>query len=546
MQKLLLIFHTIIYLKPIQIRYQLWYRIRRIGRKLVGYKYPLLTLSEVYPVALKPWIQKYESFDHDKITFLNQSISFEGNDIDWNFNNFGRLWTYNLNYFDFLLQPEMQAEQGWRLINDFVTKINNNSTALEPYPIALRGINWIKFICRNYDPTVIGSEVKESHILTFSSSLYAQYQILLDNIEYHLLGNHLLEDAFSLLFGAFYFKDEKLYKKAIEIIRMELEEQILKDGAHFELSPMYHQIILDRLLDCINLVQNNQRFEEQESLLLLMNEKAGRMLEWINDMTFSSGQIPLLNDSAPGIAASTDQLNQYAIQLGVLESITIRQIRQNPCNLSQSGYRRFNGANYECIIDIGQVGPNYQPGHAHADTFNFVVNVNNQSYLIDPGISTYEANKIRIMERGTASHNTVTIDHQNSSGVWSSFRVANRAKVNIITEEKNLIIAEHDGYRSMSTTHQREWEFQENQIQVTDYLKGIHATGKAHFWIAPSLEPEINGNTIHIENTILTFENADKVDIIKVKIPFGYNNYEYTFKLEITFNDHLKTTLTIN
>ena len=48
-----------------------------------------------------------------------------------------------------------------------------------------------------------------------------------------------------------------LYSKAKNIIEEELEEQILTDGAHFELSPMYHQIILDRVLDCIFLVKEN-------------------------------------------------------------------------------------------------------------------------------------------------------------------------------------------------------------------------------------------------------------------------------------------------
>ena len=50
------------------------------------------------------------------------------------------------------------------------------------------------------------------------------------------------------------------YKKAVEILREELEEQILNDGGHFELSPMYHQIMLFRVLDCINLIENNLKW----------------------------------------------------------------------------------------------------------------------------------------------------------------------------------------------------------------------------------------------------------------------------------------------
>ena len=36
-----------------------------------------------------------------------------------------------------------------------------------------------------------------------------------------------------------------------------LQEQVLGDGEHFERSPMYHCIMLYRVLDCYNLVRNN-------------------------------------------------------------------------------------------------------------------------------------------------------------------------------------------------------------------------------------------------------------------------------------------------
>ena len=367
--------HTLIHLKPIQIHYQLWYRIRRSWRRLTRFQYPLQIEKNGYPVVLKPSIIKSCSLDNYKFTFLHQSRKFNNNVVDWDFINFGKLWTYNLNYFDYLLQPGLKQEEGWRLINDYISKLDTNSIGLEAYPISLRSINWIKFISQGSSPN--------SELLTLnpqiSNSLYAQYLILLDNLEYHLLGNHLLENGFSLLFGAFFFNDYHLYTKAEEIITKQLKEQILDDGGHFELSPMYHQIILDRLLDCINLLSNNEQFEKQEKLLAFMQDKSIEMLKWINCMTFSNGLIPLLNDSTPGIAPNTEELNNYALRLEILSQSTFREIRQNSCNsyLKGSGYRRFDGANYECILDVGHIGSEYQPGHAHADTFNFVLNIKN-------------------------------------------------------------------------------------------------------------------------------------------------------------------------
>ena len=85
-------------------------------------------------------------------------------------------------------------------------------------------------------------------------SLFAQYRILNESLEYHLLGNHLLEDGFSLVIGGLYFSNKKWFRKGRKIVTNALNEQVLEDGGHFELSPMYHRILLGRLLDCIHLV----------------------------------------------------------------------------------------------------------------------------------------------------------------------------------------------------------------------------------------------------------------------------------------------------
>ena len=534
MNKLFLIYHTIIHLRPIQIRYQLWYRFRKMWRRATGFKYPLSIEKKAEPLKFTPWIDKPASYKSATYTFLNQSIQYPSA-INWGESKYGKLWAYNLNYMDYLLQANMDIETGNQLIQCFISDLPQNPTGLEPYPIALRGINWIKFLSRT--SLRGGATTRQSDAIPqINNSLYAQYLILLDNLEYHLMGNHLLEDAFSLLFGAFYFKEQRFWEVARRLLNQELEEQLLDDGAHFELSPMYHQIILDRLLDCINLVQNNKRFDNQDSLLVQMQTKATQMLSWLNTITFSNGEIPLLNDSAPGIAPTTQQLNEYASSLN-LEPETRNLL------LSSSGYRRFNAPNYECILDIGSIGPSYQPGHAHADTFSFVLNVNHQPFLIDTGISTYESNTIRLTERGTAAHNTVTVSERNSSRVWSSFRVAQRANVKVIKEEKNKVTATHDGFRSIGTSHRRSWQFDEQAIKVEDVLIGSQTKGTAYFHVSPTLKPIRKNNEIWINDTCISFEGAETISLIKAQLPNGYNQSVDYYKLEIAFQHKLTTSI---
>jgi len=125
------------------------------------------------------------------------------------------------------------------------------------------------------------------------------------------------------------------------------------------------------------------------------------MLGWLHHITYSSGDIPLLNDSANNIAPSTKQLNDYAKILNI-------NARYQP--LKESGYRKIKGTHYEMIVDVGNIGPDYIPGHVHADTFNYELYINNKPFIVDTGLSTYEVNKRRQLERSTTSHNAVLVD----------------------------------------------------------------------------------------------------------------------------------------
>ena len=106
-------------------------------------------------------------------------------------------------------------------------------------------------------------------------------------------------------------------------------------------------------------------------------------------------------------------------------------------------------------MDIGPIGPDYIPGHAHADTFNFEFLYKKRPIIVDIGISTYEKNSRRQTERSTEYHNTIRIDEKDSSEVWGGFRVGRRAKITSYNEEKNKITATHDGYKRMGALHSR-------------------------------------------------------------------------------------------
>jgi uncharacterized heparinase superfamily protein len=364
-------------------------------------------------------------------------------------------------------------------------------------------------------------------------SLHAQYWVLTKKPEYHLLGNHLLENGFSLLFGAVFFRDEKLAQLAKKILTSELNEQILEDGAHFELSPMYHTILLQRALDgCNLLINNNHDLKEVQDLL---EQKVQLMVNWLKTMMFSNGDIPMFNDSTHGQALNPKTILDYAKQLG---------FSSEPVKLSESGYRTFESGDIEMVADVGPVGPSYQPGHAHCDMLSFVLYHKGKPVIVDRGISTYEKNNCREEERGTASHNTVMIKGEEQSDVWGGFRVGRRAVHEILEDRKDILLARHTGYDHIGCNHRRKWTVEDESLQIEDWVEGDVNQAVAWFHFHPDMDVrELDRGTFRIENLILALDGFRSAEIETYEYCLGFNKRTEASRLRVVFGDRLKTVI---
>ena len=100
------------------------------------------------------------------------------------------LWNYNLNYFDYI-NSELNVEISIDFINEWIrSNVNPETLPFDPYPTSLRLCNWIKFFLNN--PKLINSDILKS--LGFQAELLSQ------NLEYHIDGNHLFTNAKSSIF----------------------------------------------------------------------------------------------------------------------------------------------------------------------------------------------------------------------------------------------------------------------------------------------------------------------------------------------------------
>ena len=506
-------YHTLKYLKSIQIYYQLKYR----WRKIIGHK--SRKVNKAFEAKLLSWdtiIRPVGLWNGDrKFTFLNLSRSYKI-DIDWNDSIHGKLWTYNLNYFECLNQSDISKDDGVALMQNYVDSYSAHVDGKEPYPTSLRILNWIKYINQH-------QILNESIDRTIGIDAYR----LLDNLEYHLLANHLLENGFALLFAGVYLQDGSLLEKGSHIVESQLSEQILNDGAHYELSPMYHQLMLHRVLDSIQLLRVSHA---EKNLLDFLEKKAIKMLGWLLEVTFRNGDIPLVNDAAKNVNANTAQLVEYANKL---------KIKSVKTRLADSGYRKIDDGNYELFVDIGNIKPSYQPGHAHADTFSYLIHVDENPFIVEAGTNTYENNRRRKYERSTEAHNSVSVDGNNSSKVWSSFRVAKRAEVNDVSEEDNYISASHNGFVKR---HTRLWNCENCKIGIHDKFDVAIRNAISYVHFHPSVKIlSNNDNSIVTDRGKIEFDGHSKYLVEDYEYAEEFNEVMSAQVVKVSFNQSLTT-----
>lgn len=451
-----------------------------------------------------------------RFSFLHVEHEFKGA-LDWDFPDYGKLWTYNLNYFDFLLDEGLSVDDGLSLMDDFMQVVDSLKNANEPYPISLRIFNWSKFLHSN--------DIQNPVYTRFVAS---DLDLLSRQPEYHLMGNHLLENGFALYFGGMMLGQDRFVSQGKRILQRELDEQILQDGGHFELSPMYHCILLERLLDCLNVAF---QLEQDDAFLEFLKRKASLMIRWLNTFMFSDGSVAMVNDAAYGIAMEPAALFQYANAMGLHRSTWKR--------LNDSGYRKLVGGPFELMFDVGRIGPDYIPGHAHSDTLSVVMHYQGTPFLVDTGTSTYEANDIRQRERSTSSHNTVMIGSVEQSEIWGAFRVARRARPQIIADLVSSVTASHDGYKRIGAKHTRGVSVEPDQVVITDDING-KKSAEAYYHFHPDIRLKLlDDNVIKAGNLFIHFTGHSAVEIRAYEFAQGFNRREQAEKIVITFDREL-------
>jgi uncharacterized heparinase superfamily protein len=405
-------YRTISYLRWSQIRTRIFRKVltelERLPFIAACYRKPFPG-STVSPLRLPrlPLPDKH-LLDSGEFTYIGKTFNCRDT---WFPDGASLLWIFNLHYFDFLTELS-HPEDKKRYILGWIAKVPVlHRSAWHPFPSSLRVCNWIA-VLPEIEPCLLEPERQAIY-----SSIYNQLRHLEWQLEEDLLANHLIENCRALIVGGTFLNKSSFVERGLKVLLRELPEQILKDGGHYERSPQYHTAVLLALLDIYLALK-----QSGHELPPIIPESLTKMVEFLAKI-LDNGALPLLNDTSPEFVPDPIAVIELAARELGIPVPTHPELYEH---LEDTGLFIVRTSRMALTFDVGPIGPDVQPGHAHSDTLSVLLTIDGVPILTDPGVYTYEPGPERDYFRSAFAHNGPIINGEDPNEMWGAFRVGRR------------------------------------------------------------------------------------------------------------------------
>lgn len=478
-----LVWNTVKYLKPVQVVYQVRNRFKKKKRVYfetlpVGYREVKIAIPELDCNGVLEERFKPEEIAKSRVFLLNQAVELNYNPSYTK--TLKPLIYNNVYYFEYgiVLGAKFQKTKDkiyWELFKKcYDDYLKAHVEVKSAYTMALHIPNVLISL------ELFGKEVDDVFRERVYCELYSQYLYLQKHQEKHLLANHYFEDLKALIIASYLFKDDKKLNGYLKDFKRQCEEQILADGVHYELSLMYHKLILEDLMR-IGMLAEQSDFPECEWLTALIK----KMTDASYSLEKGIGRTPLFNDAGDNVAKTCEQLCMATEkQFGL--AITERSA------FEESGYYKLYDGNKTLIVDAGKIGVDYQPAHGHCDCLSFELSIDEKPLFVNSGTYEYQGD-LRKFFKKTCAHNTVEINSHEQSQCWSGFRVARR--ISHVSAALWGDCVEGRYRNSFGEEHTRCISFNRGILTVKDTVKAqMGVPVKSYLHIVPGYK--VDGNVI--------------------------------------------------
>jgi hypothetical protein len=318
----------------------------------------------------------------------------------------------------------------------------------------------------------------DPRVLSVAHEMIHYHAILIENrlSLFSSYGNHTIAEAVGLYFAAEILggvQSTARRARSLSIIRSGLDRLVLSDGGGGEQSIGYLLSVLDLLIVLRNLLEHRRAPCPNE-----ISESIRKGCQFVRALGDCVDAMPHIGDCDSGFSISRYHAGIWK------EPHVSSEINTFPIS-GYTTYQSLNSTGIRWVFDHGGLGLSPSYGHGHADALNFLLAVDGGPMLVDSGTYVYGGPGMswRSHFRGTASHNTVTVNGLDQSVQQGSFLWESPFSAKLVyTELENswglVLLGSHDAYRQLKITHYRGiyWDTEAQRGFVWDFLTGHDQT----------------------------------------------------------------------
>ena len=462
--------------------------------------------------------------------------------------------------------------------------------------VSIRAVNWMYALNMIADSAALNHE----EISKIHKSLLEHGFFIFNNLEksFPYSANHYASNITGMLFIGALFKEASFglvwYNFAKIEYSLQLREQVLPSGVHYEKSTSYHRLMIELFLYPYLVLKRNKEFVDLD-----LEYKLQSMFHFTFHYLRKDGTAPMIgdDDNARLLSFSNYSFSYHEYLLNISNAVfhtnyytTIVNCPEvyflcvDETNISNSnefikplstiykdaGFSIIRHDDYSIFINNSglsrhpNINKKFNSTHTHCDLLSFDFSIGNNHFIVDPGTYAYTSSvKLRNEFRSTAKHNTLIIDNLDihKLPVDDMFSVENFAYPTLFefSENEQLISinAAHNAYEKIGVNYTRSFEFQkiDNVFTIIDKMvSNTRHTCCLNFHFAENMIPKIENEYVIIEaidgskiqlsfNCLSNFKLKIKEDTVSPS--YGIIRNSNSLEIEISSNSNLDFTTTI-
>tara|TARA_B110000967_G_C18891541_1_gene567734 strand:- start:378 stop:2054 length:1677 start_codon:yes stop_codon:yes gene_type:complete len=323
---------------------------------------------------------------------------------------------------------------------------------------------------------------------------------LSQRIEYYsgdLSGNHVVNNSRAILFAGYCCNDNNLTLLGRAVLQDQLPKLIDKYGFLREGSSHYQFLMTRWILEIRMMaieVDDMKTLEIIQPLipkmlsacdLFLINKADGEVcMPTIGDVSPDCSPewlLDLLNSPLSGLKGRDNSSKGWASLFSDFNNKHVIELPKKCPLFSNSSWGRVDFKDWTAIWHMEDPSGSAIASHAHHDFASFVLFLNGEKVLIDPGRYNYEGSEIGRYAIEACSHNTIQLNglppmlSKGDRILPEIYRNSNYSVSFSDNVDSFLVTIKHDGFNRIASTpilHTREFIFTSTTCKIEDCIEG--------------------------------------------------------------------------